>query len=590
MVVGGAKLRIILGRKSLLITKYFDRGGNTRMKKRIALILAAAMVLMAFLAGCGKKETGGGENTNQTAVSNDKQEITLNLGGDPTSVDPGRASDNTSFIVIGNTYEGLLRTGKNFEPLPGVATEWKVENGVDYTFTLRKDAKWSDGKPVTSKDFKYAWLRVLDPQTASDYAYMLYYIKGAEEFNSLDPKAADFQAKYNELKSKVAIETPDDYTLKVSLKSPTFFFLGLMAFPTYYPVREDIVTQHGEKYGADADKAIYNGPFVIESWTHDDSLILKKNPNYWDAKNVKLEKVTMKMVKDSTTFIQMFEAGELDRTAVTGEFLSKYKNDPTFEQRADATTWWIIFNMQNKYLQNANLRKAINAAVDRKGFVENVLANGSAIPEGVVPPTIAGDGGKTFRQISGSHLSPTANLEEAKKYWEAALKELGVSKLTLKLLTNDSNTGKKYGQGVQEMLQNALPGLTVELEPLSGKIRLERLKQGAFDMSLAGWGADYNDPMTFMDLWITGGSHNDGKYSNPQYDELIKKAQADLNNANRMKYMAEAEKILMNDLPIVPLYHPATNSVSKPWLKGLLTFPIGVEMDLKGAYVEGKNK
>jgi oligopeptide transport system substrate-binding protein len=557
------------------------------VKKRIATVLAASMVVSAFLAGCSSKKTGGETTTN---TPDQKQEITLNLGEEPPNLDSAKATDAVSFDVLANTMEGLIRTGAGFKPLPGIAEKWDIsKDGLVYTFNLRKNAKWSDGKPVTAKDFKFAWLRALDPKTGSEYAYQLYYIAGGEAFNTLDPKAKDFDTKYKELASKVAIVAPDEYTLKVTLAAPTPFWLGLMSFPTYLPEREDIVQATGEKYAADADKLVYNGPFVVQSWTHEDVIVLKKNASYWDAPAVKLDQVTWKMIKDSNTAIQLYEAGDLDEVGIPGEFIAKYK-DRGLQSMAQATTWYMTLNLQSKTFQSKNLRKALSLALDRQGFADSVLKNGSVPAEGLIPPSIAGEGGKSFRQLSGSLIPSTANNVEAKKYWDAALKELGQSKMTLKFLIGDTTSSKRNAQGIQEMLQNSLPGLTVDLEPVSFKVRLDRTKSGQFDMVYAGWGADYNDPMTFMNMWTSTASYNDAKWSNKQYDDLIKLAETDGNATSRMKAMADAEKILAEELPIIPLYHPTGNWVTKPYLKGLLNFPIGADVDLKGAFVEGKGK
>ncbi|HEY3367681.1 MAG TPA: peptide ABC transporter substrate-binding protein [Symbiobacteriaceae bacterium] len=556
------------------------------MKKRIALILASLLVLSVLLAACsGTKKA----DAPAAAKPADKQEITLNLGEEPPNLDSAKATDQVSFDVLNQVMEGLVRNGEGFKLLPGIAEKWTVD-GAAYTFNLRKDAKWSDGKPVTAKDFKYAWMRALDPKTASDYAYQLYYIKGAEAYSSLKIDDKDYDAKAKDLSAKVAIETPDDYTIKVTLTQPTPYWLSLMSFTTYLPQREDIVTKNGEKYAADADKFIGNGPFVLKTWVHEDSIVLEKNSNYWDAANVKLAKATYKMIKENATFINMYEAGELDATGVPGEYIDKYKSDKGFSTMADVTSWYLTFNTKRPAMANVNLRKAVSAALDRKAFVDSIMKNGSMPAAGLVPASMAGVDGKTFRAVSGDHLAPTANKEEAVKYWNAAQKDLGVTKLTIKLLTGDSTAAKKYAQGVQEMLQNVLPGLTVDLDPTSFKVRLQRTKDSDFDVVYAGWGADYNDPMTFMNMWVTGGTYNDAKWSNKDYDKYVKDAETNPDNKVRMDDMAKAEKILMTELPIVPIYTPAANRVLRPYLKGMKFFPLGAGIDLKGAYVEGRGK
>ena len=563
------------------------------MRKRIAWMLVAVM-LLAVVAGCttGKeKPSDGGDKAPEPPKVVEKQEITLNLGEEPPNLDSALATDTVSFDILNNVMEGLIRLGKDFKLMPGMATEWSTPDNMSYTFKLRQDAKWSDGKPVTAHDFKFAWLRALDPETASEYSYQLYeYIVGGQEFATLDAADADYKAKAAAAREKVAITVEGDYTLKVQLIAPAPYWLGLMAFPTYMPQRQDIVEKHGESYGADADKMVYNGPFVIESWTHESELILKKNAAYWDASNVKLDKATFKMIKDANTAIQMYETGEFDRVGLPGDFIPTYSSDPGFTSIADAATFYLTFNTARKEFANVKLRQAFSLALDRKGFADNVLKNGSVPAEGYVPSSLAGLGSKTFRQISGSHLPVSGNKVEAQRLWEEAKKELGVSKLTVSILHTDNSTSRRYVQGLQAMLQDALPGLTVDLEAVTFAVRLQRAKKGDFDMVFQGWIGDYNDPMTFMNMFLTGGSYNDSGWSNAQHDGLIKQAQTDSDNAKRMEFMAQAEKILVTELPIVPLYHSATNRVSRPYLKGILDFPLGGSTDLKGAYVEGKTK
>jgi oligopeptide transport system substrate-binding protein len=560
------------------------------VKKRIALMMAATLIVAAFLAGCSKKT--GPDTPPVVTKPVDKQEVSINLGEEPPNLDSAKATDSVSFDILGNVMEGLIRVGEGFKILPGISALPVISaDGLNYTFNLRKDAKWSDGKPVTSKDFKFAWLRALDPKTASEYAYQLEYIKGATEFDSLDVKAADFEAKATAAKANVAIDATDDYVLKVTLKAPTSYWLGLMAFPTYMAQREDVVKQFGEKYAGEAANMVFNGPFTIKEWVHDDHVTLIKNANYYDTKNVKLDVVTFRMIKDSNTAVQMYEAGELDRVGLPGEFIAKYAADAGYHKMADVSTSYLTFNVANKTFQNQNLRKAFNLALDRKGFSDNVLKNGSIPAEGYVPSSMAGgSSGKSFRSIAGSLINVNGDKVEAKKAWDLALKELGVTKLTVKLLSTDSATTKRYVQGIQEMLQTTLPGLTIESEPVSFSVRLDRAKKGQFELLFQAWGGDYNDPMTFMNMFVTNGSYNDAKWSNKDFDAFIKTAETSADDNVRMKAMGDAEKIMMTEVPIMPLYHPAANWVVRPYLKGVLDFPLGVGIDLKGAFVEGKAK
>lgn len=568
------------------------------MKKRLAGFLTAVMVL-AVLAGCttGKKAEEKKPETPSTTTTPapttpakpaDKQEITQNLGEEPPQMDSARATDTVSFDLLNAIMEGLVRIGEGGKIVPGMAESWDI-NGADYTFHIRKDAKWSDGKPVTSKDFAYSWFRALDPKLASDYSFILYFIKGAEDYNSLDVKAADYDAKAKDAKAKVAISTPDDNTLKVSLNGPYGFWLGLQSFPTYLPQRQDVVEKFGEKYAAEAANMVFNGPFTMDKWVHEDSVVLKKNANYWDAKTVKLETINLKMIKDSNTAIQLYETGEFDSVGLPGEFIVQYK-DKGMKTMAEAVTFYLQLNMKQPHFKSSKLRTAIALSMNRQGFVDNVLKNGSIVPDGLVPPSLPGPDGKSFRDFSGKYLKPAGDPAQAKALWEDAKKELGITKLNLKLLGGDSDVAKKYSAAIKEMIEANLAGITVDIESVAFKVRLEKMKAGDFDFVFAGWGADYNDPMTFMDLFISTGAHNDGKWANAAYDAAIKTAQNSGDAKVRMQAMADAEKILMTELPVMPVYHRAVNWVAKPWYKGYLRFPVGASYEWKWAYVEGKAK
>lgn len=553
-------------------------------------MLSLPLILSLLLTACAR----GNQTTNT-------QELMLNLGSEPPAMDSAKTTDTVSFDILNQVMEGLIRMGEGDVPRPGIASKWAISpDRLTYTFTLRKDAKWSDGEPVTAQDFKFAWLRAADPNTGSEYGFFTHLIKGGEAFNTLDISAADFQAKYTDLKSKVAIETPDDHTLKVSLTAPSPYFLGLMAFPTFLPQREDIINQFNsavgdkleEKYAADADKMVYNGPFIIAEWVHEDHLTLAKNPSYWDADKVKLEKVTYKMVKDRNTYMQMYETGELDATSLSGPFVEQYRNDPGFSTMPDLSTFWLVLNQaKNPAFANANLRKAISHALDRTAFVESVLKNGSLPATGAVPPKLgSGMDGKDYRSVAGNLLNPAPDNAKAKEYWDKAQQELGKTGLTVKLLIDDGDVPKLMGEAIQAMLQDGLPGLKVDIDQVTFQIRLDRTRNKDYEMVFAGWGPDYNYPTTFLDLWTSESAFNDPGWKNPTYDGLLKKAAGELNLSKAAQTLAEAERLLMDELPIIPVYHRVVARVSRPYVKGILRFAIGPTTDLKYAYVEGKAK
>ncbi|MHB9146094.1 MAG: peptide ABC transporter substrate-binding protein [Symbiobacteriia bacterium] len=514
-----------------------------------------------------------------------------NLGEEPPSLDSVQTTDTISFEVLNATQEGLVRQeeGKPARKGSGLAKDWSVSpDGLTYTFTLR-DAKWSDGKPITAKDFEFAWKRALNPKTAAEYSYQLAYLKGADALSGIDPKAADADQKIAEAMKNVGVKAQDDKTLVVTLAAPTPYFSSLLSFITYMPQRQDIVEKYGDKYAADADKMIYSGPFIVKDWTHESKMVLTKNPNYWDKDTVKIDEMDMVMVKDLNTPINMYEAGELDFIGIPAEFLTTYKSKGVVKTRADATTWYLGFNTKDPVFKNANIRKAFSLAIDRQEFVDKVLNNGSVVATAYTPPTITGAG--PYRgTLVGDLVKPTADPDAAKAALAAGMKELGISKLPkISFLGSDTATAKKFTAAIQEMWKKNL-GIEVPIENVAFKVRIDRTHKGQYNVVFAGWGADYNDPMTFIDMWVTAPADNPGNnyvfYSNPAYDKDVQTAKTSGDNAVRLSAMADAEKILMNDLPIAPLYHPAWNFIEKPYVKGIQRFATGSDLEFKWASLD----
>ncbi|HHY98797.1 MAG TPA: hypothetical protein GX509_08670 [Firmicutes bacterium] len=354
------------------------------------------------------------------------QYLNLNLGEEPPDLDPQTSTDQISFEVLGAVLEGLVRKNPEhkIEKGSGLALDWTVsKDATVYTFKLR-DAKWSDGKPITAYDFEYAWKRAIDPRTASQYAYQFYIIKNAESVNMMDPGKVGDKGIEKALDT-VGIKALDAKTLKVTLERPTPYFLDLCGFISFLPVPKHAIDKWGDKYAADADKMVFSGPFYIDEWKHESKMVLKKNPNYWDAKNVKLDQINFDMFKDINTPINMFEAGQLDAIGVPGSHIPMFK-DRGMKTIADGVSWYLEFNCQDPIFKNANMRKAFAYAIDRKLFVDQVLKNGSLPATAYTPPVIHDHNGASFQEKwVGEVLPERANIAKAKKFLEAGLKELG---------------------------------------------------------------------------------------------------------------------------------------------------------------------
>ncbi|KAF6510928.1 Oligopeptide ABC transporter periplasmic oligopeptide-binding protein OppA [Geobacillus stearothermophilus] len=550
------------------------------MKKRFSFFLVLLLALSTFLAACG----GGKDNNNAQGGQGgekpaEKKEQVLNLleSQEIPSLDSALATDAVSFIVLNNVMEGLYRLGKDNKPVPGIAESYEVsQDGKTYTFKLRQDAKWSNGDPVTAHDFEFAWKRVLDPKTKSEYAYIMYDIKNAEEANTgkvpLD---------------QVGVKALDDYTLKVELKNPVPYFVGLTAFGTFMPQNEKFVKAQGDKYGLEANTTLYNGPFVLSEWKHEQGWTYTKNPNYWDKDAVKLEKVNVKIVKDTATAVNLYETKQADRVGLTAEFVDKYKNDKNFHTKLDPRLYWLRMNTKKEPLNNVNARKAIAMAIDTQAMVDTLLNNGSIPAKFTVPKDfVTGPDGKDFRDVNGDLVN--YNPDEAKKLWEQAKKELGKDKFTLELLNYDTDNAKKIGEYVKAQLEQNLPGLTVNIkqQPFAQKLKLESNMQ--YDLSFSGWGPDYQDPMTFLQLWTSTSPHNQTGWSNAEYDKLIKDAQTTLANDQQARWdaMLKAEKIVFEEMPIAPLYQNGVAYLQREYVKDFVTHTFGADYSLKWAYVE----
>ncbi len=554
-------------------------------KKTLVLLLVVVMAFGIIAAGCSKPGSSSGTTPKAPVV------LRWNLGEEPPSLDSVLTTDTVSFEVLNATQEGLARQqeGKPIQKGSGLAKDWTVSpDGLTYTFTLR-DAKWSDGQPIKAGDFEYAWKRALNPKTAAEYSYQLMYLKGAEALAGIDIKAADADTKIEAAMKDVGVKATDDKTLVVTLAAPTPYFTGLLSFITYMPQRKDVVEKYGDKFASEVDKMVFSGPFTIKEWTHESKMVLEKNANYWDKDTVKVDRMDLVMIKDINTPVNMYEAGELDFIGVPPEFLAQYKSKGVVKTRADAVTWYLQFNTRDAVFKNVNIRKAFSLALDRQEVVDKVLANGSVVATADTPPTINGAG--TYRpNLVGDILKPTADPEAAKAALAAGLKELGLAKLPkIAFLSGDSERAKKLAVAIQEMWKKNL-GLEVPIETVAFKVRLDRMTKGQYQIVFAGWGADYNDPMTFIDMWVTSPIDNPGNnsafYSNKDYDDAVKTAKTSGDNAVRLPAMAKAENILMTELPIAPIYHPAWNFIEKPYVKGIQRFATGADLEFKWASVD----
>ncbi|MBK5350027.1 peptide ABC transporter substrate-binding protein [Bacillus sp. TH44] len=558
--------------------------------KKLTAVVVPVLAMSVALTGCsgsgGEKKTTTTSNSGEEKKSDikyaAKQVLNRTENQEIPTMDTSKSTDTLGAQILGNTMEGLYRLDKDNKPIPAAAeSSKKSEDGKKYTFKLRKDAKWSNGEPVTAKDFVYGWQRLLDKNTAAEYAFIAYYIKNAEAINKGEKPATELGAK-----------AVDDYTLEVELDKPVPYFLNLLAFPSYYPLNEKFVKEKGEKFGLEADTTLYNGPFVMASWKHEQGWQLKKNDKYWDNKTVKLEEINYSVVKEVATKVNLYDTGSIDFTLLSGEFVDKYKsNKDEYGEYSEASTYFLRLNQkrngQDTPLKSKKLREAIALSIDKKGLANVILNNGSKATDQLVPKGLAtGPDGKDYQDTFKNGLK--YDVKKGAAAWEEAKKELGKDQVTIELLSYDDGTAKKIADYFKDQIEKNLKGVTVntKIQPFKQKLKLESAQD--YEVSFAGWSPDYSDPMTFIDMFESKSPYNQMSYSNPKYDEMVQKAGNELlsDPKKRWETLGKAEKIFLEeDAGLVPLYQTGRSYVMKPNVKGIVKHNISPEYSFKWAYV-----
>ncbi|MDA1526853.1 peptide ABC transporter substrate-binding protein [Bacillus cereus group sp. TH260-2LC] len=539
------------------------------MKRKKSHLMVMALVTSLLLTACNNKE-------NKSDKEAKKQVLNVTVSEEIPSLDTAKTMDGTSAHVMQNIFEGLYVLDDQDQPIPAVAKSFKrSEDGKKYTFDLRKDAKWSNGDSVTANDFMFAWKRAINPETASQYAYMLFYVKNAKEINKGTVPLAE-----------LGVKVINDYKLEVELEQPIPYFLQLLALPIYLPQHESFLKEQGKNYALEPSNLIYNGPFVLEKWKHEQEFQLKKNATYWDEKKVKLDEINFQIVKDTMTAVNLYEAGNLDRVPINSQFVDKYKGDKELHMSSEPAIAMLRFNEKNSALANKKVRQAISFALNKEDFVAHFINNGAKPATGLVPVGhINEETGKDFREENGN-LS-LYDVQSAKKIWEEAKKELGVEQVNLEFLTFEQDNAKRMAEYIKGDLEKNLQGLTIQIKQQPFKQKLQLEQTGDYDITMANWGPDYKDPISYLELFTTGNQNNKMNYSNRHYDELIKKAKSDLvlDQKKRWEALQEAERILLGDAAVAPLYQMGSAYVQKDYVRGIEKHQFGGIYTYKNAYI-----
>lgn len=560
---------------------------KSKLKKLMALLMSSLLVT-SLLWGCGSSDSTDDTNNTENTENNDnaeseptatvEQKVVYNLGADPKTIDPQLNSAVDGSTVIHNAFEGLMREDANSNIEPAVAESYELsEDGTVYTFHLR-DCKWSDGEPVKAGDFEYAWKRALNPDTAAEYAYQLFYLKNGEAYNTGEATADD-----------VGVKALDDKTLEVTLESPVPYFLSLAAFPTYFPVRQDVVEANGDKWTLSPETYISNGPFKMSEWKEKESITFVKNENYWEADKVKLDTLVFRVIDDEATYLGAFKSGELDiiESPPTTE-IPTLLAEGTAEIYPYLGTYFYVFNVSEnhydeeayQFLSDPNVRKALALAIDRTLIVEKVAQGGQTPAESYVPKGIVDTEGNEFFK---SYLPATADVEEAQRLLAEAGYPNGEGAPTITFTYNTGSGHQMIAQAIQDMWKNNL-GINIELKNEEWAVFQDTRNNFNYSIARHGWIADYNDPMTFLEMWVTGTGQNNAGYSNPEYDELISQAKSELDGTKRTELLHKAEDVLMEDMPILPIYYYTNVICANPKVKDFYKSPLG-QMEFSRAYV-----
>lgn len=532
------------------------------MKKSLALILALVMILSLTLSACAPKPPAEAPTEEEASAPAEELKILrTNNQSEPGALDPQLAQGTHESWILNHIFEGLYKKDKDGSIVPGMAEGYELaEDDVTYTFSLRDGIYWSNGDPVTAHDFEFAWKRALDPELAAYYAFQLYYVKGGEAYNTGTGSIDD-----------VGVKAINDKTLEVVLATPTAYFIELTSFYTYFPVNKKVVEANAD-WAKEPSTYVSNGPFKLTEWEHNAKIVIMKNDKYYDADQVKLDGIDFAILDDENTAWQKYDGGEFDflyplPQGVTAQL--KADNNPELVIGGELATYYYNLNNDIKPFNNEKIRKGLAMTLDRETIVEKIAQGGQLPAEGVVPFGMMDENGKEYRDAAGKLVE--YNVEEGKKLFQEGLAETGYTAedfSQFSLVYNTQEAHKKIAQAAQEMWRKNL-GIEIQLENVDFQVKLDREKAGDYHISRAGWIGDYIDPMTFIDLWVTDGPFNDSGFSNAEYDRLVLESKSTNDQKIRMENMRRAEKILMENMPVIPIYFYTQPYAQKPYVTGV---------------------
>ena len=544
-----------------------------KFRKILAMVMALALLCATF-AACGDTSgTSSSAGTSSTAsdsgdssAAEEGETATGGSGGtlnmrntmEPTSLNTLLATYAYDFTPINAMIECLYRDDENDVPQPaGAETVDISDDKLVYTFHLREDATWSNGDPVVATDYEFAWQQALNPEVASDYAYMLYFIHNAEPYFNGEVEW-----------SEVGVKVIDDYTLEVTLDNPLPYATDLFAFPTLAPINQKFYEEVGaDKYATDAEYFCCNGMYELTDWSHNSEIVFEKREDYWNADAVGPDTIVYKIITDSQAGLNSYLSREIDYTDLDSGEVVQQAEAAGFEVgvKPARSSYYLIVNTEDEFMSNQNLRLALAYSIDKQALVDTVYQNDNQPMTSFTPPAIMGANDSSFQEAllgeRGEMYPASGDLEKAQEYLQAALEELGctVDELNLSIDCADDSLRRNCATFLQEQWRQNLGIENITVNSMQTKQVSANRQSGDYCMSLGGWSPDYNDAINFLDLWVTDGGNNDSFWSNAEYDELIAQATAEADEEVRQQYLFDAEEILAAEMPVIPLYWQCQN-------------------------------
>ena len=544
-----------------------------KFRKILAMVMALALLCATF-AACGDTSgTSSSAGTSSTAsdsgdssAAEEGETATGGSGGtlnmrntmEPTSLNTLLATYAYDFTPINAMIECLYRDDENDVPQPaGAETVDISDDKLVYTFHLREDATWSNGDPVVATDYEFAWQQALNPEVASDYAYMLYFIHNAQPYFNGEVEW-----------SEVGVKVIDDYTLEVTLDNPLPYATDLFAFPTLAPINQKFYEEVGaDKYATDAEYFCCNGMYELTEWSHNSQIVFQKREDYWNADAVGPDEIVYKIITDSQAGLNSYLSREIDYTDLDSGEVVQQAEAAGFEVgvKPARSSYYLIVNTEDEFMSNQNLRLALAYSIDKQALVDTVYQNDNQPMTSFTPPAIMGANDSSFQEAlvaeRGEMYPGSGDLEKAQEYLQAALEELGctVDELNLSIDCADDSLRRNCATFLQEQWRQNLGIENITVNSMQTKQVSANRQSGDYCMSLGGWSPDYNDAINFLDLWVTDGGNNDSFWSNEEYDNLIAQATAEADEEVRQQYLFDAEEILAAEMPVIPLYWQCQN-------------------------------